>query len=68
MRAVPKPDDVFHAVHLKEMKVFVHTKTDVVLLRARTGADDIWFSLARSDFIELARYLANDAVEMTVSN
>ena len=43
---MPKNDDVVHAVHLEEMKVFLHSSSDVVLLRARTSQpEDIWYSL-----------------------
>jgi hypothetical protein len=58
-------DEVLQAFHLKEMKVFVHTKTDAVVLRVRTSEpEETWYSLHREDFIRLANYLANDAAEM----
>jgi hypothetical protein len=55
----------FDALHLKEMKVFVHAKSDAVLLRVCTSHPDFtWYSLHREDFISLANYLADDAAEM----
>ena len=69
MSALPKPDDVFHAHHLKEIKVFIHTRSDAVLLRVSTPQpDETWYTLHRSDFIELANYLAKDAARMMARN